>query len=52
MIGRTISHYQVLDKLGSGGMGEIYKAQDSRLNRIFRWSRRRACRCTSASSRN
>src|SRR3954451_6673913 len=34
MIGRTISHYQVLGKLGSGGMGEIYKAQDSRLNRM------------------
>ena len=34
MIGRTISHYQVLDKLGSGGMGEIYKAQDARLNRM------------------
>ena len=34
MIGRKISHYQVLEKLGSGGMGEIYKAQDARLNRM------------------
>jgi serine/threonine-protein kinase len=34
MIGRRISHYQVLERLGSGGMGEIYKAQDSRLNRM------------------
>src|SRR5271154_51909 len=34
MVGRTILHYQFLEKLGSGGMGEIYKAQDTRLNRI------------------
>ncbi|MEO8596988.1 MAG: protein kinase [Candidatus Solibacter sp.] len=34
MTGRTISHYKVVDKLGAGGMGEIYRAQDSRLNRM------------------
>src|SRR5581483_6731929 len=32
--GRMVSHYELLEKLGAGGMGEIYKARDSRLNRI------------------
>jgi len=33
MVSKTISHYKVLEKIGSGGMRDVYRATDTKLNR-------------------
>jgi len=36
MLGKTLSHYRILERIGAGGMGEVYRARDQHLTATWR----------------